>query len=144
MKPNSSRSHFAGRVDGASSYVSNPIWRANLFAQPGRIANPRCMSYTFFALKNDRPKSIFAHAIAFFAKTLLENLGKIPRTEYNAAQYQSMRRSVSTSSIERTTYARWQARIMAVCRNENTDECFMAMRETGKSAGLLVLQTQSI
>lgn len=49
---------------------------------PGRAGlQNRWMSSDFIALKKDMPRPSYAQAMAFFATTLLDNMGKISRTE---------------------------------------------------------------
>lgn len=88
------------------SYVRTFFERTDASAQLGRIAKPRCKSFAFFALKKEMRKPLLSLAIAFFSTKLLDNTAKIPFTESNAPQYQSIRRNVSASSVEKNTYAR--------------------------------------
>lgn len=80
--------------------------RADAFDLLGRIAKPRCMSFAFFAVKENVPKPPLAQTRDFFAAMLLDNLGKIPHTEWSAARYQLMGRIVSTFFNEWNTHAR--------------------------------------
>lgn len=63
------------------------------------------MSSAFFELKADMPKALLAQAIVFDIE-LPENLGKTPRTESIALQFQPMRGIAASSFIERKKYAR--------------------------------------
>lgn len=89
------------------------------------------------------PKTLLAQETAIFDAELLDKSGKIPREEPEAVRYQPMRCRVSTSPMERKTYAWRRAGFLAACINTDTDAYFMATLKKESFIGLLALHSRS-
>lgn len=82
-------------------FLWNLLRKSEFICSAGQDWETAVHNLHFFVLMNGLPKPLLSRAIGIFATELLGNLGKLPRTEANTAEYQPMHCKVSSFATQR-------------------------------------------